>query len=717
MRGFLSLVVRFRSDERGAFLVIFGVMAIVLVATSGAVVDYTAIEQARTRAQTALDTAALGLQPTMYESGVTETVLKTESENLLVQQLNATGGEGWAICDEQAIPPCVRVDDVVPDMDAGTLHLEATVKISTAFVALIGFPTMQAKLVSEAARGSMDVEVAVALDTTGSMSGQKIIDLRAATNELIDILVKDVQTPTYSKLAFVPYSMGVNVGSYAEAVRGPITGPTAITGASWSIGTSKSISGASWSSGSAIGISGATRANPARITTSARHGLVDGDTVYITGVRGMTQLNNKAYVVDVTSTTQFNLVGVNSTSYGTYSSSSSDTMRKCQVAGCAAVVTTSSSHGFATNDYVYVTGVGGMTQINTTGTSTAWQISVVSSTRFSLNGTFGPAYGTYSSRSSDTVRECQVAGCEVVVTTSPGHGLASNDYVYISGVNGMTQINNSTSNLVWQINSIAANKYSLDGTFGPSYGSYSSSGSSFCVEQGCQYYYFQNAWSGNNLHQVSTCATERITSPYQYTDEPPTTALFGRNYPSTRNPCVGQTIVPLTSDKDLLRATADNLAASGSTGGHIGLAWAWYMIAPKFAYLWPEASKPASADKTNVLRAVILMTDGAFNTVYYNGVISKDSISGSGSAADHINGNAPNGSSLSQGAAQCAAIKAAGITVYTVGFDIGSDAGAQNLMANCASDSSKAYLASNGAQLKAAFEEIGQNITSLRISK
>ena len=54
MRQLASLLHRFRRDESGAFAVIFGLMAIVLVAFSGAVVDYVSMEQVRNRAQIAL---------------------------------------------------------------------------------------------------------------------------------------------------------------------------------------------------------------------------------------------------------------------------------------------------------------------------------------------------------------------------------------------------------------------------------------------------------------------------------------------------------------------------------------------------------------------------------------------------------------------------------------------------------------------------------------
>ncbi len=45
-----SLVRRFWRDERGAFAVIFALMAVVLVAMGGSAVDFTVLQQARTRA-------------------------------------------------------------------------------------------------------------------------------------------------------------------------------------------------------------------------------------------------------------------------------------------------------------------------------------------------------------------------------------------------------------------------------------------------------------------------------------------------------------------------------------------------------------------------------------------------------------------------------------------------------------------------------------------
>lgn len=66
-------------------------------------------------------------------------------------------------------------------------------------------------------------------------------------------------------------------------------------------------------------ITAATQANPCQITC-ASHGLSDGDTVFIAGVTGMTELNNRRYVITYVSANAFTLNGINSTGYTAYSS-------------------------------------------------------------------------------------------------------------------------------------------------------------------------------------------------------------------------------------------------------------------------------------------------------------------------------------------------------------------------------------------------------------
>lgn len=70
---------------------------------------------------------------------------------------------------------------------------------------------------------------------------------------------------------------------------------------------------------SAKTIIGASQANPVAITATS-HGFSSGDAVQITGVVGMTQLNDKLYRITVTGPDTFTLDGVNGTGFTAWSS-------------------------------------------------------------------------------------------------------------------------------------------------------------------------------------------------------------------------------------------------------------------------------------------------------------------------------------------------------------------------------------------------------------
>jgi len=434
-------------------------------------------------------------------------------------------------------------------------------------------------------------------------------------------------------VALVPYSAGVNVDTYADAVRGPV--PT------------RAISGATWLA-AAQSITGITKAGPP-VVTVANHGYATGDRVYISGISGnLSTLNNQIYTITKVDSNSFSLQGATtSKNYG----SGGGVAQKCLTSACSIVVTTSTTHGFITNDQISFSGMGGLTALN--GTTRA--ITSLSTTTFDT-GLAGFGTPTYTGGGT--------AKCER--STNPG----CTKFVY-TGSDGYNPV----------------------------------------------------------VRTLSPCVSER-TGPEAYTDAAPSTAFVGMNYPSTEddtepstyqpNPCPDQKIMPLSSDRTALKAQISTLTAGSSTAGQIGLAWGWYMISPNFSYLWPNASqKPAAYKAKDLMKVVILMTDGAFNTPYCKGVISYQAGGGTGSATDHINCAATNGSPFTQARALCAAIKdsANDITVYTVGFDVGSDATAKSFLTDCATDTTKVFFPATGSELKTAFKAIAQEISSLRIAK
>ena len=216
MRNLYRLVQRFRSDERGVFAIMFALLAIVLIATAGAVVDFTAIEQARTRAQQALDSAALGLQPTIFTTGVTADTIKPKALLLLTERLA-----------DSSIT--ASVDTVSVNKTDGTLKLTASIVVPTAFVALVGFPTVRAKVISEATRKRLNLEVAMVLDNSGSMANySRMTNLKIAARCAMNVLYNNITdcatatltatdplapTATNVKIGIVPFTGFVNVGT------------------------------------------------------------------------------------------------------------------------------------------------------------------------------------------------------------------------------------------------------------------------------------------------------------------------------------------------------------------------------------------------------------------------------------------------------------------------------------------------------------------------
>jgi hypothetical protein len=238
----------------------------------------------------------------------------------------------------------------------------------------------------------------------------------------------------------------------------------------------------------------------------------------------------------------------------------------------------------------------------------------------------------------------------------------------------------------------------------------------------CETYRFRRADNNNwTEHDISTCVTER-SGTQAYTDAAPNMALMRPHFPpdGTYNPCPSATIMPLSDNKAALQAAINALATGGSTAGQIGIAWGWYMLSPNFSYLWPTDNQPMDYDEIHlgqeVMKVVIIMTDGEFNSVHYNGVLAKDSTDGSGTGDKKINQNSHNGSPFAQSQSLCTAMKAEGVIVYTVGLALTGLTNVTNLMNGCATSPQHVFLPDTGTELKQAFRDIAVQVSNLRIS-
>lgn len=642
-----AFVRRFGDATRGNVAIIFALSLPCLVMITMGGVDLTRAATVRMNLQDALDAAALAAARSSATTDAQLTEIGTQALKANLQNY-----------------PDISLASASFTLNANQIVISnAKVNVKTLVANIILPPygkllddTIPVGAHSEVNRSSKNIEVGLVLDITGSMAGSRITDLKSAAAQLVDIVVQAQQTPYYTRMAIVPYSIGVNMGTYANGARGAPAGAKTITDVQWAAAAPKVVT--------AI-----TRSNPAEIT-AAGHGLVTGDTIWLSGLLDGTgngtnysTLNGAAYLVTQINGDRFSIrtaagSNVNTSNFRTFVSYKDGVMTKCKVANCQLVVS-SKDHGI-------------------------------------------PASTTSEG------------------TTQPGR-------VYITGVGGLNLSNVSqVNNRSFEVGNVTTDTYSIP-IVGPTVSAFSGEGSSWCGQDGCQYRVFRNDYAGTlTAFPISSCVSER-TGTQAYTDASPATSRVGTNYPApaknsagtpaaSPNPCPSAIIQPLTDNKGTLKSLINGLTVTGSTAGQIGLAWGWYTVSPNFNSLW--SGNPAGPNvPLETLKVVILMTDGDFNSPYCTGVLSGDSGSGSGDTRDHINCNATNGNPFTQATALCTAMKRQSITVYTVGFSVTAGSDAAKILADCASGPKYAFLPSSGADLKDDFSAIGRDITRLRISK
>ncbi len=201
---------------------------------------------------------------------------------------------------------------------------------------------------------------------------------------------------------------------------------------------------------------------------------------------------------------------------------------------------------------------------------------------------------------------------------------------------------------------------------------------------------------------VDGCVRER-TGRSAYTDDPigPGATYNGDTRRRTdidptedRAPysCPDAAVTPLTGNKATLIAAINGYQAKAATAGHLGAQWAWNIVSPNFKTLWPASSEPVEYDDPKTTKAVILMTDGIFNTAYANGR--------SGDQALSI----------------CSGLGARGVQVHTVAFD--SPEPARRLLETCAERAGGTFHeAEDEEALLLAFQSIAKSLNDLRLTQ
>jgi Flp pilus assembly protein TadG len=208
-------------------------------------------------------------------------------------------------------------------------------------------------------------------------------------------------------------------------------------------------------------------------------------------------------------------------------------------------------------------------------------------------------------------------------------------------------------------------------------------------------------WVPNNYNTWNGCVTDRDQSFDQTITAPiPSDANLPAASASTLFPAEQYSSCPvamkgLSYDWTGMSSLVDSMQPNGNTNQPIGLVWAWQSLVGG-----GPLSAPAMDSNYKYQQVIILMSDG-LNT--------QDRWYSSQSSVDNRMYN-------SSGNGTCANIKAAGITIYSIQVNTGGDP-TSTLMQNCASSSDKFFLVTSSSGLTTVFNQIGTNLTKLRVAK
>jgi Flp pilus assembly protein TadG len=194
----VSAVRRFMTEVRGQVALTFGLTLIPMVLSIGCGVDMSRAVVVKMRLGEALDAAGLAVGGTL---GLTSAQLTTMAQKYF-----------YANYPDAELGTVTSLTVTTDPVNNNVIRLAGTARVDTAFMRLAGIDYMDVHVQVEVTRQSKGLEIALALDNTGSMaSNNKLPALKTAATTLINILFGSQTDPDKLKMSLVPFSQTVKV--------------------------------------------------------------------------------------------------------------------------------------------------------------------------------------------------------------------------------------------------------------------------------------------------------------------------------------------------------------------------------------------------------------------------------------------------------------------------------------------------------------------------
>jgi Flp pilus assembly protein TadG len=183
-------------------VIIFSLALIPIMSAIAAAVDYSRASAARTSMQAALDSAAL--------------MLSKDAANLTSAQLQSKANAYFNAMFTRPEVSGITITPAFssPQTSSYILVLTGSGSVKTTFAAIFGMAQITISARSQVNWGIRKLELALALDNTGSMgSSGKIAALKTAAHNLLATLKAAAKSPGDIKVAIIPFDTTVNIGT------------------------------------------------------------------------------------------------------------------------------------------------------------------------------------------------------------------------------------------------------------------------------------------------------------------------------------------------------------------------------------------------------------------------------------------------------------------------------------------------------------------------
>ena len=196
------LVTRFLQSRDGGVAPFLALAIIPLMGFTGAAIDYSRASSARTAMQSALDATALNLSKT--SQGQNSAQIQSQTQQVFNALFIRPEVQNVTVTSEFSSPQPGNFD----------LKVTGSGTINTMFAKVIGTSQITFTAKSEVLWGIKKLNLALALDNTGSMaSSGKMTALKTAAHNLVNTLKDAEKTPGDIKVSIIPFAVDVNAGT------------------------------------------------------------------------------------------------------------------------------------------------------------------------------------------------------------------------------------------------------------------------------------------------------------------------------------------------------------------------------------------------------------------------------------------------------------------------------------------------------------------------